>query len=102
MSESIPYKDWREEGSKSFLREFSVNLSNSEFIWHRDKKDRIIEIMGGAGWKFQYDNKVPFELEEGMTILVKAYDFHRVIKGTTNLIVKITERDFIGEKYVRF
>lgn len=93
---SGPYRDLRETNKKSFIREFLVNLADDEFIWHQDKVDRLVEVVAGTGWKFQYDNKVPFELEKGMTILVKAYNFHRVIKGDTNLIVKITERK-LGE-----
>jgi len=91
-----PYKDYTEAGSDIIIREFSVNDADDEFIWHRDKVDRMVKVVAGTGWKFQYDNKVPFELTEGMSILVKAYNFHRVIKGDTNLIVKITERK-LGE-----
>ena len=41
-----------------FVREF--NPSDTEmFIWHRDKKDRIVKIISSKGWMLQIDNEIP-------------------------------------------
>ncbi len=38
------------------VREFSSNTSAFEFVWHRDKEDRIVQAMHQTDWKFQLDN----------------------------------------------
>ena len=80
---------WMDE---SFIRVFCEELDNSELVWHRDKKDRIVEVISGDGWKFQYDNNVPFELKRGMVLEIKAYSYHRILKGNSDLILRITEK----------
>ena len=71
------------------IRTFTPDISESELKWHWDREDRKIEPLNENDWKFQYDNCLPFEINK--EIYVHAGDFHRVIKGTTNLIVKITK-----------
>jgi hypothetical protein len=68
-----------------------MNIDLSSLVWHRDKKDRVVEIVKGSGWKFQMDNKVPIELKEGMRLEIPKETFHRVIKGKTPLTIKIIE-----------
>ena len=42
-----------------FLRKFDKNVDEGELIWHRDKKTRIITVMGGNNWKLQFDDQLP-------------------------------------------
>ena len=84
-----PYTEQR-KGSE-IIREFSTNVNSMELVWHRDAKDRIIEILDGEGWKFQLDNKIPVELKRGDKFQIQKEVYHRIQKGKTPLKIKITE-----------
>lgn len=73
------------------IREFDNNIDNKELVWHRDKEDRIIEVLKNEDWLFQMDNELPKLLKDKLFIPKESY--HRVIKGSGNLIVKITKLD---------
>ena len=70
-----------------YVRKFSDNVENSELVWHRDKEDRIVESVGHTDWTVQLDNQLPVPLTE--TIFIPKEMYHRVIKGTGDLTVKI-------------
>jgi hypothetical protein len=70
------------------IREFSSNTSTFEFVWHRDKEDRVVQAMHETDWKFQLDNEVPQLLSENKLFIPKE-TYHRLVKGTGNLKVKI-------------
>lgn len=74
-----------------FERIFREHVDESELVWHRDRKDRTVKIIECDGWKFQQDNKLPVVLHEGDTINIKAFEYHRILKGTGSLVVEITE-----------
>jgi oxalate decarboxylase/phosphoglucose isomerase-like protein (cupin superfamily) len=85
-------KPYRQIKNKNhIIRTFDENVDGHELVWHRDKKDRIVEILKGEGWELQMDNKVPVQLKEGMTIEIPKEMFHRVIKGKTPLTIRIKE-----------
>jgi len=77
--------------SKYIVREFDANIDVSELVWHRDKKNRVVEVVSGKGWKFQMDNQLPIELKEGMVLQIPKETFHRIGKGDTKLVIKIKE-----------
>ena len=87
---SKPYRDIQLEDN-SFFRVFEHDCEDEEFHWHRDRRDRKIEVVHGKGWKFQFENKMPIEMQEGDTINITQMDYHRILKGDTNLILKIVE-----------
>lgn len=91
-SGSLVYLDSPHQNN-SFTRVFGESVDSSELVWHRDKRNRKVEVISGSGWKFQYDNGIPFELKVGNTLTIEAYEYHRIIKGTTDLILRITEYD---------
>ena len=70
-------------------RTFSKDVDPMDLIWHTDLEDRTIEILEGKGWQFQRDNELPLELKEGDSIFIPRHQVHRVIKGETNLKIKI-------------
>jgi hypothetical protein len=76
---------------KYIIREFDVNISTDELVWHRDTNDRMVEVLSGNGWKFQMDNRLPIELKEGMELQIPKETFHRIGKGNTKLVIKIKE-----------
>lgn len=86
-----PYKEILNNNSRT--REFKVNTPNKELVWHRDEKDRYVTILEGEGWQFQLDNKLPLELQKKDVIFIPKQTYHRVLKGKTNLVIKIEENE---------
>jgi len=41
------------------LREFSQDTPSFEFVWHRDREDRIVQATHHTDWLFQLDNELP-------------------------------------------
>jgi len=82
-----PYTNLTE--GKEVIREFSVNVDPMSLIWHEDQEDREIKILEGEGWKFQFDEELPFEMKKNESIIIPKGKLHRVIKGVTNLTIKI-------------
>jgi len=83
-----PYSEIKENGY--LLREFSHNSSPFEFVWHRDKEDRLVEAVGKTDWQVQLDNELPMYITK---VFIPKETWHRVIKGTGNLKVKIWQKD---------
>lgn len=73
-----------EEGE---VRTFSEEVQEFELVWHRDKEDRYIYPQHATDWKFQLDNDIPRVIENEIFIPKETY--HRLIKGTGNLKVRI-------------
>ena len=82
----IPYKDL-EITDSYIIREFSENIDPIELLWHRDDESRIVEIIGNTDWQIQLDNQLPSSLND--RIFIPRHEFHRVIKGTGTLKLKI-------------
>jgi len=55
----------------------------------KDDEDRKIEILEGEGWCIQRDNMLPRAMKKGETIFITKGEIHRVLKGTTDLKIKI-------------
>lgn len=85
-----PYKDIEIKGN-GFLRVFDDDIDPIELLWYRDKEDRTVEILHDTDWKFQEDNKLPIELKKHTRIFIPKYSWHRLIKGTKNLKLRIIE-----------
>jgi len=80
----------QEKKDNYIIREFSSDTPTFELVWHRDKKDRIVQAMHDTDWMFQMDNEVPKRLSENKLFIPKE-TYHRLLKGTGNLKVKIYE-----------
>jgi len=87
---SRPYKDIFSSENK-IIREFGDDIDPIELMWHRDLKTRQITILEGTGWSYQQEDSLPKQLNPGDQIVIPALEWHRVIKGTTNLKLKIEE-----------
>lgn len=85
-----PYSQ-KDIAPNKFERVFREHTKDSELVWHRDKKNRTVKVIECNGWKFQEDNKLPIELKEGDTIHIEAFEYHRILKGSGNLVLEITE-----------
>jgi hypothetical protein len=84
----IPYTE-TEIGQNQYIREFSSDVDTHELEWHIDRENRTIEVIENNNWYFQLDNNLPQLLKE--TIFIPKETYHRVIKGTGNLKVRITK-----------
>lgn len=87
---SHPYKDV-EVAKKSVVRVFDESIDPIELMWHRDKEDRIVEAVEPTDWLFQLDNELPTLIDK--PIFIPKYVWHRTIKGTGHLKVKVTKLD---------
>ena len=78
-----PYKD------SSNIRVFPKSVNKLELVWHQDAEDRDIEVLEGEGWQVQFDNELPFEIKKGDRIFITEGRIHRILKGITDLKIKI-------------
>ena len=85
-----PYKDL-EVTNEHIIREFDENIDPIELKWHRDNEDRIVEIVGNTDWKVQLENQLPISINQPISI--SRGEWHRVIKGTGKLTLKIIKEE---------
>jgi hypothetical protein len=72
------------------IRQFSENIDPIELLWHRDNEDRILEILGKTDWKIQLEDNLPISINN--PIFIPRGMYHKIIKGTNNLILKIYKK----------
>lgn len=91
-----PYKETIQEkhgtGEHYIIRTFSKDIEESDLIWHRDHHSRRIHVLQGEGWKLQTDDSLPQDLKVGKEYFVTQGEYHRLLKGTNDLIIRIQER----------
>ena len=87
---SHPYKDIQ-SSDNSVIRVFDQDIDPIELMWHRDQEDRIVEAVEPTDWQVQLDNELPTLIDK--PIFIPKYVWHRTIKGTGKLKVKITKFD---------
>jgi hypothetical protein len=73
--------------SEYIIREFDENIDPIELMWHRDDENRTIEIIGNTDWMIQLEDKLPTSMNN--PIFIPKHAWHRAIKGTGNLKLKI-------------
>ena len=73
----------------NFIRTFPADVDEMDLIWHADKENRIITVLEGNGWKFQFDEELPIEMTKGLSISIFEGRIHRVIKGNGPLKIKL-------------
>ena len=74
-----------------FIRTFKSDVDTSELVWHRDKKNRIVEVLNDSDWLVQLENELPRKLNKGDILFIPKESYHRVIKGNTDLEIQIIE-----------
>ena len=85
-----PYTEEKKDGY--IIREFSQDTPSFEFVWHRDREDRVVQATNDTDWLFQLDNQTPIRLTKDKLFIPKE-TYHRIIKGTGDLVVKIWQKD---------
>jgi hypothetical protein len=71
------------------IRHFSAETPEEEFKWHWDEEARVIEALNDNDWQFQFDDELPIPLTKGGLIGIPKGLYHRIIKGTTPISIKI-------------
>jgi hypothetical protein len=91
MKEStLKDKPYQELRTFDFIyRKFTQDVDEEELVWHRDKNDREVVVLGPTDWQFQLEDSIPQQLQD--TIFIPKDTYHRLIKGTGNLGLRILE-----------
>ena len=94
-----PFKQRKINGN--LIRKFSKDVSSSKLAWHRDHSDRAVSVVEGIDWLLQIDNNVPVLMEVGIQYYIPKNTYHRVIKGSTDLVLEINETSSAVREYIR-
>ena len=86
VTEEVPYSE-ENLGDNVYIRTFSEDTLDEELKWHWDEEDRMVTPIRETDWKFQMDNRLPQPIEG--EIFIPAGEWHRVIKGTGNLLLRV-------------
>jgi hypothetical protein len=85
VNEEHPYTEIQQENH--VIRVFDSTVPEELLKWHWDEEDRTVEAIEPTDWEFQFDNELPTKFDK--PLFIPAGLFHRVIKGTGDLKVKI-------------
>ena len=85
---TLPYTE-TQTGDSNTVRLFSEDIDPIELMWHRDNEDRSVESIGQTDWLIQLEDELPREISGKINI--PRHEWHRLIKGTGDLTVKITK-----------
>ena len=88
MTSMKPYQEIKAEHN-TVTRVFDESIDPIELMWHRDQEDRLVEAIEPTDWMMQLDNQLPTLIDK--PIFIPRYNWHRVIKGSGTLTVKITK-----------
>jgi hypothetical protein len=84
----IPFK--QEKIGNNIVRTFSDQMDQEDYYWHKDRDDRIVTILScGPGWEYQEDDNIPIKLVKGLIFKIPKETWHRVIKGSGDLVINI-------------
>lgn len=78
-------------GRPYIIRRFELDVEDDELVWHRDTMNRKVHVLSGTGWKIQFDDELPKELEVGGEYFVLKEKYHRLLKGNDPLVVRIEQ-----------
>lgn len=73
------------------IRTFNESIYPIELKWHRDDEDRTIIAVCKTDWMIQLENKLPQTLNS--PVFIARGEWHRLIKGSGELKVKIVKSD---------
>lgn len=85
--ENLPFCEELKNGW--YHRTFKSDLTENDLKWHYDDENRLMVILHETDWMFQHDNQLPFKLELYTTYVIPKGKYHRLIKGTGDLELKI-------------
>ena len=71
------------------IRRFSADVATEDLRWHRDGEDREIVAVESDGWALQKDDRLPQVLLKGECHSVRKGEWHRLIRGSGELVLRI-------------
>lgn len=83
----LPFKEEKQNNHR--IRTFSEKVDDGELTWHRDREDRLVTSLHKTDWLVQIDNELPQKLSESQEVFIPKGVYHRLIKGTGELKVKV-------------
>lgn len=87
MVEKLPFSEKILEGFH--VRKFDSDINELELKWHFDEQDRVVICENDTDWLLQMDNELPFKIKKNEPIFIPEGEYHRIIKGTGDLVVKV-------------
>ena len=81
----LPFQEIKLKDNE-FIRVFKQDTDSGDYMWHRDREDRIVESIGETDWMIQIDNELPQVISK---VFIPMGVYHRVIKGTGDLKIKL-------------
>lgn len=75
------------------LRTFDAFVDPAQLKWHWDEQDRLVTATHATDWQFQYDNRLPQIMFEGISFFIAEGTWHRLIKGTGSLTLEVIKRE---------
>ena len=81
----LPFQEIKLKDNE-FIRVFNQETDSGDYMWHRDREDRVVESIGETDWMIQIDNELPKVIDK---VFIPMGVYHRVIKGTGDLKVKL-------------
>jgi len=87
MSKQLPFREILRQTDS--IRIFPSNTEENELKWHFDNEDREITFLHNSDWKFQMDDKLPINIYEGLILTIPEGEYHRIIKGSGDLKVRV-------------
>ena len=85
-----PYMELKLRDGK--IRVFREDIEEQDLIWHRDQNDRSLVVLEGYKWQLQKDNELPVDLLEGHEYNINKMEYHRILKGEGDLVIRIYEK----------
>lgn len=73
------------------IRTFNEDSDSEDLTWHRDAEDRIISSIEKTDWMIQIEDRLPEAIIN--SIEIKSGVWHRLIKGTGDLTLKIIKEN---------
>ena len=87
MKNKLPFREVL--SSTDSVRTFPSDCKETDLKWHFDNEDREVTFLHDSDWKFQMDDQLPISIHEGLVVFIPEGEYHRIIKGTGDLKVKV-------------
>ena len=91
------YRDLQLNENVKYRRILNEGVAD-ECTWHRDARDRVVQIVEGVGWQIQFDGQLPVRLKQGDTVRILAEEWHRILPGKGDLLLIIKEEAVPGDE----
>lgn len=91
------YRDLHLNENVKYRRILNEGVAD-ECTWHRDARDRVVQVVEGVGWQIQFDGQIPVRLKQGDTVRILAEEWHRILPGRGDLLLIIKEEAVTGDE----